>query len=106
MAVTIAYTSSCERNDGLREIRGTVTFDASYPTGGETFNISAKLSGSPKVDCEGDGGYVAMHDGGTAAAGKIEMYEAGADAAALDEVANTTDLSNIVITFCAVGTAV
>jgi len=106
MAVTIAYTYNQERNDGLREIEGTVTMTADHTAAGMTMDISAKLSGSPKVKIEGNLGYVADHNKGTASAGKILVYEAGADADALDAVANSTDISNIVFAFSAVGTAV
>jgi hypothetical protein len=106
MAVTIDVTSGCELGSGERMIRGSITFDSSYPTGGETVDLSTYLSGSPTVIVNGLGGYVAQHDGGTAAAGKVLLYEAGADAAALDEFGNAADASAIVCPFVAIGLAV
>ncbi len=106
MAVTITVQHSCELPNGARQIDGTVTFDSSYPAGGEVFDISAYLSGSPNVRCSGDDGYEIQHDRGTAAAGKLLAYEAGADTAPLDEVTATTDLSAVICYFQAVGTAV
>ena len=47
-------------------------------------------------------GYVAQYDYSNE---KIEIYEAGADAAALDEVANTTDLSAVYVRVLAYGLA-
>ena len=106
MAVTISVSSACELGNGERLIRGTITFDSSYPTGGETVDLSTYLSGSPTVILNGSGGYVAQHDQGTAAAGKVLLYEAGADAAALDEFGNAGDASAIVCPFIAQGLAV
>ena len=106
MAVTIAVTDSNDQTNGARRICGTITFDASYPTGGEVCDFSSYLAelldGNLQLGCKGSG-YVPQHDGGSVSAGKVLLYEAGADAAALDEVANTTDVSNIVAWFNAVG---
>jgi hypothetical protein len=72
-----------------------VTFDASYPTGGEAADFTS-LAPFSAVDCvlvhgsDSANGYVPQWD---AANSKLMMYEAGADAAALDEVADMTDLS-------------
>jgi hypothetical protein len=58
---------------------------------------------SPNVILGGDDGYEAQHNRGTAAAGKVLLYEAGADAAALDEFANAGDASGVILTFIALG---
>ena len=47
-------------------------------------------------------GYVAQYDYSNE---KVEVYEAGADGAALDEVADTTNLSAVYIRVVAYGTA-
>ena len=49
-----------------------------------------------------DSGYIAQYDYTNE---KLAMYEAGADAAALDEVANTTDLSAVYVRILAYGIA-
>lgn len=80
----------------------TVTFDSSYPTNGEAY--TAGLFGLGLINhlevVNGDGGYVVQDD---AANLKFIAYEAGADGAPLDEVANTTDLSSVAIRVVAVG---
>ncbi len=104
MAMTVTVTATCDLPNGDRLVRGTATFDSSYATGGEVMDLSTQLSGSPTVLLSGDDGYVPQHDRGTAAAGQVLAYEAGVDAAALDEVAATTDLSAVICPFVAIGT--
>jgi len=105
VALTISATHSTELPSGARQVAFTVTFDSSYPTGGEVFDVSTWFSGSPHVNPGGgDDGYVIQHDRGTAAAGVLLAYEAGADGAALDEVANTTDLSAVICHVVVIGT--
>ena len=108
MAITIAAANSCELPNGSRQVIFTVTFDNSYAAGpGEVFDVSAWFSGSPDVNPGGgDDGYVIQHDRGTAAAGVLIVYEAGADGAALDEVAGTTDLSALIAKVTVTGTPV
>ena len=80
-----------------------VTFDSSYPTGGEAY--TAGLFGLSRIEhleiASGGGGYVIQDD---ATNSKLLAYEAGADGGALDEVANTTDLSSVTARVIAVGT--
>jgi len=106
MALTISITSVDDKNNGDVEISGTVTFDSSYPTGGEVFDISDYISAIKSANFSGDDGYVIQHNRGTPAAGVLLAYEAGADAAALDEVADTTDLSSLISYFAVIGTGV
>jgi len=54
------------------------------------------------VQAESTLGYVAQYDYTNE---KIEVYEAGADGAALDEVANTTNLSSLYVRVLAYGIA-
>tara|TARA_R110000824_G_scaffold224120_1_gene411804 strand:- start:193 stop:525 length:333 start_codon:yes stop_codon:yes gene_type:complete len=81
-----------------------IQLDDSYPTGGEA--VSAGTLGFKDIHmvvCDAESsGYVAQYDYTNE---KIEVYEAGADAAALDEVANTTDLSALYIRVLVYGTA-
>jgi hypothetical protein len=82
-----------------------VTLDSSYPTGGEAIDFPAalgwnSLTGLVSVNSTSATGYVPQWDSGNA---KMLMYEAGADAAALDEVANTTDLSAETMTCLVIG---
>ena len=106
MSLTIALVSSSEMPNGHRQATFIFTFDASYPAGGEVRDISSWFSGSPDlVGQGGDDGYVIQDDRGTAALGKVLAFEAGADAAALDEVTATTDLSAVIVKATYVGVA-
>lgn len=79
--------------DRIRMMVVSIDFDNSYPTGGEALDLSGDFPILLGVFTDGGkAGYVPQYD---YANKKILMYEAGADAAALDEVADTTDLSAI-----------
>jgi hypothetical protein len=107
VALTIATDFSANLGGGALLKVYTVTFDASYPTGGETMDISADFSGSPSVIPSGPSdageGYFVGHDQGTAAAGILIAFESGADGTANDEVTNATDLSGLIIKCIAIG---
>ena len=106
MSLTITNNWNQPLTGGARLCSFTVTFDNSYPTGGETFDISGYFQGSPDVQVTGDDGYVIEHDRGTAAAGKLVArygdYDATADGALID-VANTTDLSAVIVKVLVIG---
>ena len=81
-----------------------IQFDSSYPTGGEALtagDLGFTAIHAIMIDTE-TSGYVAQYDYSNE---KVEVYEAGADGAALDEVGNTTDLSAVYIRVVAYGTA-
>ena len=81
-----------------------IQFDDSYPTGGESLtagDLGFTAIHAIMIDTE-TSGYIAQYDYTNE---KVEVYEAGADAAALDEVANTTNLSAVYIRIVAYGTA-
>lgn len=72
----------------------TLTLSSSYATNGETLNTKTILSLNKVfsiVPIDDVSGYVIQYD---RANDKMKVYESGADGAALDEVANTTDLSS------------
>jgi hypothetical protein len=73
-----------------------ITFDSSYAAGGEA--LTATTLGFETVALviaqAEDSGYVAQYDYTNS---KLALYEAGADAAALDEVAATTDVSAVIV---------
>jgi len=102
MAATTSITSSGAIGDmfyGVVE----VTLDSSYPTGGEVVDFASVLSWDVtavviSLQSSSANGYVPQYDGT-----EILMYEAGAAAAPLDEVGNTTDLSAETITAFVVG---
>ena len=83
---------------------GAVTFDSSYPTGGETLDLSKLIPVTLEfLFALPASGYFFEYD---LTNKKLKAYyfdyDAGADGAAI-EVANTTDLSAVSTTFFAVG---
>lgn len=104
MAVTYS-TPSHMTSGGKRGTFGTITLDASYPTGGEA--VAARGVGLGTIEDltpSGDDGYIPRWD---AANSKIVMYYADYDAVAdgaLIQVADATDLSTVVLRYQAVGT--
>jgi len=79
-----------------------IQFDSSYASGGEALTATTLgLESLHIMICESeDSGYVAQYD---YSGEKLAIYEAGADAAALDEVASTTDLSALYVRILAFG---
>ena len=79
-----------------------IQFDSSYATGGEA--LTATTLGFENLHimlCSSeDNGYIAHYD---YSGEKLALYEAGADAAALDEVANTTNVSAVYVRILAFG---
>jgi hypothetical protein len=82
-----------------------VTLDASYLTGGEDMDFTDggefATVAFVKVESTTFTGYVPQYDLATVS---ILLFEAGADAAALDEVASTTDVSAQIVLCTVVGT--
>lgn len=71
----------------------TITWGGTYATNGDTVGAKTALSLNKIfsiVPIDDIDGYVPQYD---RANDKLKMYEAGADGAALDEVANATDLT-------------
>ena len=87
---------------GSRFVIKRIQFDDSYPSGGEPLTPGALgFKSIHVVLAHGeDSGYVPQYDYTNE---KMAVYEAGADGAALDEVANTTDLSALYIRVVAYG---
>jgi len=76
----------------LKYVIKRILFDSSYASGGESLTATdLGLESIHIVLAHGeDSGYVPQYDYTNS---KLAVYEAGADGAALDEVASTTDLS-------------
>jgi len=70
-----------------------ITFDASYPTGGEALDLTAYVNNIETAMVETSGGFVFGYDRTNK---KLKAFEAGADGDALDEVDNATNLSTVV----------
>ena len=97
MALAVAVISKVDVGD-RQEIVMDVTFDSSYPTGGEADTpIVNEFRIGLLEDVKGSGlGRIVSYD---AANGLVLVHEdqAVASAAALDEVPDTTDLSALVV---------
>lgn len=104
MAVTYSITGFLSGGNESGSY-GTITLDASYPTGGEAITArGVGLGIITSLDLEGDDGYVPHWDSTN---DKIIMYYADYDAVAdgaLIQVADTTDLSAVILKFRAWGT--
>ena len=100
MAITTTVTNKAVVGR-RREIDGTLTFDDSYPTGGEPFTASdIGLTTIDRLDIAPQDGYVFEWD---ATNEKVIVRESGTASAALDEQDDTADLSGTTTTFVAVG---
>lgn len=102
-ATTIAFGP--EVPGSRKESFGTITFDSSYPTGGEAFTpADFGLSRLDFLYVSGATGYVATWDGSTSAP-KVLLYRQTAATGALVEVPNATNLTSPQVTcrFRAVG---
>lgn len=105
MAASSSITWASEVPGTRREVRGTVTFDSSYPTGGEAVTLAQLgLTRLDWLSVDTTDGYVPAWDGSTTAP-KIKLYwvDTTTDGAPLAEVASTTDASAVVVRFHAVG---
>ena len=94
---------ACGRS--VKMVRGTIAFDSSYPTGGETLDLSKEMPTEvQQVIIENKSGYIFEYD----YTNKLVLayyfdYDATADGPAI-QVANTTDLSGLTdIRFTAIG---
>lgn len=85
-----------------RVVVSKVTLDSSYPTGGESIDVNdlGLEEAEAVLTSATENGYVPAWDYTNA---KLQMFEAGADGAALDEVGDTTDLSAEVVTVVFLG---
>jgi|TARA_B100002019_G_C20989343_1_gene459749 hypothetical protein len=93
MALTVEQLGRTNVTGNRLTVALKITFDSSYPTGGEALDLTAYVSNIETVGIEVSGGYVFQYDRSNK---KVLAYEAGADGAALDEVANATNLSSTV----------
>ena len=106
MALTISTPSNAMDVVGVpgnnKYVIKRILFDSSYATGGESLTPTQLGFDSLHImlTSSEDNGYVAEYD---YSGEKLVLYEAGADGAALDEVANTTDVSAVYVRILAFG---
>ena len=102
-AITISITRNFGTADSLERIRDfTVTFDSSYPTGGEQILASDVALGSLyNVACQPTSGYTISYNYVSA----LIIYDisGGATGATAHQLANGTDISNLVVRCRATG---
>jgi hypothetical protein len=100
MALTISTPSNAMDVAGVpgnnKYVIKRILFDSSYATGGESLTPTQLGFDSLHImlTSSEDNGYVAEYD---YSGEKLVLYEAGADGAALDEVADTTDVSSVYV---------
>jgi hypothetical protein len=105
MAASSSITWASEVPGTRREVRGSVTFDSSYPTGGEAVTLAQLgLTRLDWLSVETTDGYVPAWDGSTSSP-KIKLFwvDTTTDGAALAQVPSTTDVSAVVVRFHATG---
>ena len=100
MALTISVPGNASDMTGVpgnnKYVIKRVQFDSSYVTNGESLTatqLGLESLHMMLVSME-NSGYVPQYDYTNS---KIALYEAGADGAILDEVANTTNVSAVVV---------
>lgn len=109
MAAAFTHVATRDLGNGMKLVQGTLAMDSSYPTNGETVDLSSYFPGGSilffMADTVSSKGFLLGHDYGTATAGKVKAYyldyDAVADGAAI-EVANTTDISTITAASCVI----
>ena len=108
MAIAISALTRPQMEGSRRKVRGTITFDSSYPTGGEALTLKTigldvledlVISGQSASSTTS---YVVVWDR-SATAPKLKVHGGAASGVALAEVTNTTDLSALVVRFEATG---
>lgn len=103
MAVSVSISLGPEVPGNRKEARGSVTFDSSYPTGGEAITVSdLGLTRLDWLSVSAGNGYLPVWDGSLTSP-KVLMYRQSAATGALTEVPATTDLSATSIKFFAIG---
>ena len=105
MAASSSITWASEVPGTRREVRGTITFDASYPTGGEAVTLTQLgLTRLDWLTVNTTDGHVPAWDGSTSTP-KVKLFwvDTTTDGAPLAEVPSTTDVSAVVVRFHAVG---
>ena len=99
MAVTVTTQGSMPhvlRPGSLGILTGSIAFDSSYPTGGESITDITKFFNSQiQVFCSNTSGYLFEFDEDN---NKLKVYSSAGN-----EVADTTDLSSLNVNFIAVG---
>jgi len=93
MALTVEQLGRTNVTGNRLTVALKITFDDSYPTGGEALDLTTYVSNIETVMVETSGGFVFGYDRTNK---KLKAFEAGNDGDALDEVDDATNLSTVV----------
>lgn len=102
MALTVEQLGRTNVSGNRHTVALKITFDSSYPTGGEALDLTAYVANIEGVSVEESGGYVFQYDRSNK---KLKAYNVAASdqtptaditAAALAEVTAATNLSSVV----------
>lgn len=105
MAASVSINTGPEVPGNRKIVTATVTFDSSYPTGGEAISlVSLGLTRLDYLLVNPNNGYSPVWDGSTTAP-KIKMFwvDTTTDGAPQLEVTATTDLSTATVSLIAFG---
>jgi hypothetical protein len=105
MAASVSIATGPEVPGNRKIVIGTVTFDSSYPTGGEAISlVDLGLTRLDTLFVAPNGGYMPTWNASTTAP-KIKMFwvDTTTDGAPQVEVTATTDLSTATVSFIAFG---
>ena len=105
MAASISVTYGPEVPGNRKVVHGTVTFDSSYPTGGEAVTLAdLGLNRLDWLETLTTDGFVPAWDGSVSAP-KVKLFwvDTTTDGAALAEVVSTTNVATTVVRFRATG---
>ena len=99
MALTVEQLGRTNVTGNRLTVALKITFDNSYPTGGEALDLTQYVNNIETVHIENMDGYLLEYD---RANGKVLAFESGADGSNNDEVANASSALNGKISFITV----
>lgn len=105
MAASVSITYGPEVPGSRKEVFGVITFDSSYPTGGEAVTLAQLgVNRLDWLEVSTVNGNVPSWDGSTSSP-KVKLFwvDTTTDGAPLAEVPSTTDVSTTTVRFHAIG---
>ena len=99
MALTVEQLGRTNVTGNRLTVALKITFDNSYPTGGEALDLTQYVNNIETVHIENMDGYLLEYD---RANGKVLAFESGADGSNNDEVGNASSALNGKISFITV----
>ena len=99
MALTVEQLGRTNVTGNRLTVALKITFDDSYPTGGEALDLTTYVNNIETVHIENMDGYLLEYDRTN---GKVLAFESGADGSNNDEVGNASSALNGKISFITV----